>query len=509
MDPFLRALQAIPNDEKTAYLTALDRCPKLLQLESCPSWFLQHDRDDAPKAARRFVDYWEKRKTVFGHHKAFLPMTLLNGALSESCNSLIHDGWIASLPPDESKKRVCFLDMSVEAIRYQHSLEDRLCCLFYALQVISQEITAQVQGFVLIILYDDFCHSPKGAIESFEEILRAMPVNVAEVHLIATSKMRESTDFFEEFIPRALKCLLCSTETDQTTILNTRQHIYLTESQEAILTILGRKGLRQQSLPYKIGGGWSSDHHWAWMKIRLSKEAETYTGLSLKESQATFPDFESTTGRSLVSAERRRRREAKHSRQKRDRKRCREKALMIHIRYLEQKRRTATLMNKNLTKGLKEAKKLVKQIGNSDKHSNVYTISAPSSFLGVPSGLTHQPQVISKAMAVSASGPVSVVVIPPGAFPPSLLPFSHGDHCQRAPMPSRIVLCPPREQSTPPTFGAFPGSHTLSRSAPFVTQPQITYFPAAPPTNPQLHHQDPKSQFYFYRSPYPPDPRYL
>lgn len=459
LELFLNALRAIPNDEKGAYLTALDRCPRILHGESCVSRFLSHARgNDIPNsAARLFVDYWEKRKAIFGCSRAFLPMTLCNGALSESCKALINAGWVAPLPKDANGKRVCFLDMTVEATRYQHSHEDRTCCLFYALQVVSEDISAQTQGVTFIILYDDTCYAPKNAIEGFEEILRVMPVKVSELHIIPSGKMKEQGEFFEEFVPRALKTLLSVNEADHGVILDTRQHIHVNSTPQQVLTKLIQCGLRLENLPVKIGGGWTCEHHNAWLKIRLATEEQMIKNSSHSLEQIFFPGSTQTTGESLSSSVRKKRREAKHSRQKRDRKRCRVKSLNLHIKHLQDTHERARATEKNLESALAKASKLAneleanpqlkKTLSFATQQLSPGTMSAAHSLaanldLRRVSGISypnlpplggHLPSPLppppAPSVSVSANGPVSVVVVPapehqlPGGLN---LPMGHG-----------------------------------------------------------------------------------
>ena len=441
LELFLDALRAIPNDEKGAYLSALDRCPQVLHRESCISRFLRYARgNDIPTtAARQFVDYWEKRKNIFGCSRAFTPMTLCNGALSESCKALISAGWIAPLPQDSNGKRVCFLDMTVEASRYQLSQEDRLCCLFYALQVISEDASAQTNGITLIVLYDDFCYTPKTAIEGLEETLRVMPVQVTELHIIPSGRLKEQSDFFEEFVPRALKTLLSPNESDHGAILDSRQHIYMNESPHQVLNKLLECGLHPDNLPAKIGGGWTTEHHNAWIKLRLVKEEEMTKDSSQSLEKIFFPGRTKTTGKTLTSSVRKKRREAKHSRQKRDRKRCRVKALNLHIQHLEDKRRQARATTETLERALAEATKLVSEVESNFQGKSIRTLATQQ----IPGGLrTIHPALslprahglpfdnrssgsqhfdLHPSVAVSANGPVSVVVVPAGDIPPYAL----------------------------------------------------------------------------------------
>ena len=58
---FFDALCRISNEEKTAYLRAIAECPLLVQTESPIERFLRREDFNIDDAARRFVEYWEKR----------------------------------------------------------------------------------------------------------------------------------------------------------------------------------------------------------------------------------------------------------------------------------------------------------------------------------------------------------------------------------------------------------------------------------------------------------------
>lgn len=431
---FLDALRAIPNDEKAAYLTALDRCPHIMQSESCIPRFLRYangnDVAAAAAAARLFVDYWEKRKHVFGCPRAFQPMTLCHGALSESCREIISVGWIAPLPQDTKGKRVCFLDLTAHAICHLESSDDRKCCLFYALQVISEDVSAQTEGITLVILYDDCSPSPEKDIEGFEDILRVMPVQVTELHIIPSGRRQKQSCFFKEFVPRALKTLLSTTETDHATVLDTRQHIYLNNSPQQVLAEMIECGMRRENLPAKIGGGWTFEHHKVWMKIRLAEEDAMIKNARCSLEKIVFPDSSKTTGVTLTSGHRKKRREAKHSRQKRDRKRCRVKTLNLHIDHLQTSRKNAYETTKKLEKLLAQATKMARELGESptlasplshplspQENANmqfqtpIYVRKVPP-FLYPTLSSPSQAPLPPPSVALSTSGPISVVVVP-------------------------------------------------------------------------------------------------
>ena len=58
---FFEALCRISNEEKTAYLRAIAECPFLVQTESPIERFLRREDFNIDNAARRFVEYWDKR----------------------------------------------------------------------------------------------------------------------------------------------------------------------------------------------------------------------------------------------------------------------------------------------------------------------------------------------------------------------------------------------------------------------------------------------------------------
>lgn len=58
-------------------------------------------------AAERLVKYWDLRKVVFGE-KAYLPMTLKGGCLSETDVENLKLGFFCLLPPDKYGRTVLY-----------------------------------------------------------------------------------------------------------------------------------------------------------------------------------------------------------------------------------------------------------------------------------------------------------------------------------------------------------------------------------------------------------------
>eukprot|EP00977_Amphora_coffeiformis_P028570 scaffold36103_cov176-Amphora_coffeaeformis.AAC.1 len=456
---FMDALKSIPNEEKASYLRAQSLSPELLERESSVSRFLRYERGDPHAAATRFVGYWKKRASVFGYNRAYLPMGLSDGSLSESCKALIRAGLVAVLPPDMDGKSVFFLDMTIQEIRHPDCHEDRLHCMFYALQVVSEEISSQTQGITLIILYDDHCYAPNMTIEGLENILCSMPIRVADLHLIPVLKILDQASFFQEFVPRVLMTVLSPNQTGHLNVLQ-----YIDESHGQVMSKLERRGLRWQNLPSKIGGGWTGEHHNAWMRSRLAKEKE----IREKDVQGvSFPGSDDTTGAPLSLADRKRRQETEHCKQKRDRKSCRMKAVCLHIEHLEKKKNDARLVQQRLEDGLAEARKIVKKIESHDATGMKFFLGphnfpqpqAPSSGYGLATPFLHPhplaPHFLPPyqwAGSFPASAPIKITIILPG----NPLPIPHS-------------MQPPIPTQTPQS--AEKGAATQNRAIRTQTQP--------------------------------------
>jgi hypothetical protein len=140
------ALEAIPQEEKLAYLEALEHVPQLVERESKPIIFLRVEKYDAWAAARRLVAYWDLRKKCFGPDRAFLPMTQ-SAAMAEDME-VLRKG-IVSISPDDKHGRPVFYWDRIRATGPHRDAVRR--CLFYVLQVLMEQENAQKRGCVYVI----------------------------------------------------------------------------------------------------------------------------------------------------------------------------------------------------------------------------------------------------------------------------------------------------------------------------------------------------------------------
>ena len=112
-ESFVNAIKMIPIHEKTGYLTALQRCPDLIQKESDPYLFINFEKNNLVAAATRLVKYWEWRTVLFDEF-AYFPLLEINIHL---CNtefkSLLDNNAIFLLPEtDEEKNLLAYFDVS-------------------------------------------------------------------------------------------------------------------------------------------------------------------------------------------------------------------------------------------------------------------------------------------------------------------------------------------------------------------------------------------------------------
>jgi hypothetical protein len=275
--------------------------------------------------------------------------------------------------------------MTIPEVRFEKTLEDRLACIFYAMQLLSEKESVRRQGFILIIQYDQFCCAPSIVLDSFDDLIQAMPVRIADLHIITGNPANvDESHFFEQIVPKAFKLLLSFKDITNPMLLDNHQHVHMESSPCLVLQKLIACGLRREYLPFNVGGGWTLAKHGAWFRFLLQKEADLMGSKVFKGSSFCFPDASCTTGVSLSSAKKKRATEAWLSRQKRDRQRCREKSTKIRIEYLKTKNQCARQLSLRLEKYLQDAKKIISRLETSSDRplpKPSTTVTTPVSFL--------------------------------------------------------------------------------------------------------------------------------
>eukprot|EP00549_Striatella_unipunctata_P023249 CAMPEP_0118679772 /NCGR_PEP_ID=MMETSP0800-20121206/3971_1 /TAXON_ID=210618 ORGANISM="Striatella unipunctata, Strain CCMP2910" /NCGR_SAMPLE_ID=MMETSP0800 /ASSEMBLY_ACC=CAM_ASM_000638 /LENGTH=324 /DNA_ID=CAMNT_0006575799 /DNA_START=641 /DNA_END=1612 /DNA_ORIENTATION=- len=98
-------LEKIPSDQKEAILGAMEQCPEQVTNKDKEKFLRRVDLN--PKlAAQRMVDYWERRRYLFGQERCYRPLTL-NGAL-EGDRETMECGVCFVLPENDLSGRSIF-----------------------------------------------------------------------------------------------------------------------------------------------------------------------------------------------------------------------------------------------------------------------------------------------------------------------------------------------------------------------------------------------------------------
>ena len=338
-------------------MSALERSPHLLHRESCMERFLQRDDNVVEEAVQRFVGYWNLRFRVY-EDQSFEP--LIQSTLSQSCRAILRAGWVASLPPDSWDRPVCFIQ-AIDEYDGHVPQKELLQCIFYVLQRISEDASAQTTG-IAIILGHPGCpgRSPLKTIKALEDILQVMPIKVACVHIVCKKNQPENLPpFYEDYLPVVLKILIDSgTEGDQDEIAEKRLHTHFGLPTAKLLQALKQAGFRQETLPQEIGGSWTEKHQETIIEKLAALE---YCRATLTQTLPafSFPGALETIDSTGNVADRRKKRDAWHSRTKRTRKNCRTRALELYISHLTEQQHDLSETNLRLERALEDAKGIV------------------------------------------------------------------------------------------------------------------------------------------------------
>jgi hypothetical protein len=143
-----QVILAMPAEEKQDYMEARERALRLVETESDPMKFLRCCDADPEAAAKKLVDYWKVRRSLFGEERAFLPMTL-SGAMAADRESL-EKALVQVLPDDEYGRPVLFWDR-IRSVKTVVTRDQVVRAHFYMLHIIAQRESVQKKGYVCIV----------------------------------------------------------------------------------------------------------------------------------------------------------------------------------------------------------------------------------------------------------------------------------------------------------------------------------------------------------------------
>ena len=235
MDQYLAVIE-----NKPAYNNALLHVPYLVEQESPSIRFLRCERFCPEKAARRLIQYWEMRTTLFGN-KAFLPMRL-DGALQDDLETMknIPEAYFATGKDDHGRIVLFSNKNHIDFSRHDRMSVNR--CVWYHIHIHLEDIEVQKRGVVSVGLFR--INSPnqfdRMQVKMFIVSIRdSLPIKWICLHIC------HAPTFFNFVFPM-LKFLM-----GKEIRLRTKTHY---GSEEKILLELERHGIQRRCIMKSMGG---------------------------------------------------------------------------------------------------------------------------------------------------------------------------------------------------------------------------------------------------------------
>ena len=378
----MSAVDMLPPEKKASFLKARQRCPALVELETTPALFLQHDNYNYWKAAERLAGHWAEREKIFGE-RAFLPMTQTgHGALTKEDVVTLHTGSHARLAPTRTGQPVVFTDR--RRILSSSHRQSRARCFWYVCHKMTQEPHAATQGILFLVLLVtprptdvDFTYMQKGV-----DIMNLMPANFHLYLLNCVSKTGKWTvtqKLIQSVVSFCLKefgGLNVFTETDQDKL------------KEKVVGL----GCVPEGLPSSVGGSWKYEEFTKWCRGKVNEEIFFEDSHLPKETAAAVAAAAAATGTSM-SAEHKKARTKNlnviHSRQKRERRKAEQAKMEQDCRRLQSQRWELQQENARLEGLLMQARKLAEQLESNSRF--MVPMNFPGAFQQVPM-ITGMPQ---------------------------------------------------------------------------------------------------------------------
>jgi hypothetical protein len=266
LSDFYESVDMIPFEQKTAYLEAMEQCPRLVQEESNPKWFLTCEKNNPWAAARRFINYWHQRKALFGQERAFLPMNATGrGALREDEIGSILYGALSFLPNNNQDRPLIWYDRA-KPISKAGRLS-RLRWWFYAMSVVHELESAQRNGVMLLIIFNsDFFKQTMVASmapDLWEMIRTSFPIRKLHIHIVCEPSQDLTLSMIESGLPFLVE--RCGRDAV----------VHKAETKDELLQRLETHlGMQRSGIPVEFGGTWSEKDHDVWREARLRREWE-------------------------------------------------------------------------------------------------------------------------------------------------------------------------------------------------------------------------------------------
>jgi hypothetical protein len=309
------AIDLMPEEDTQAYCEALATVPDIVEHESRPSWYLQHEKYNSWAAANRLALYWTKRKRIFGD-RAFLPMNLTGeGALSKEGVGYFSTGALVFLPSDKNGRSVlCYDPSRGQGVKIGTLLE----LMFYVALICAENRKSPIEGVVLLVITSKA--SKKVELGKVLDVVSVFPFTWQAIHVISMKPEKAFLSSFAFWDPVVLG-------SDR---FRDRVIVHEVNSNEAIVPKLAAHGISEAYIPESCGGTWSYLQHARWQEQRIRLEWD----LPVHGSEMCSLFASNAKPRCELNenerTERRRRFNVVHSRRKRERDKVEREVLRKH-----------------------------------------------------------------------------------------------------------------------------------------------------------------------------------
>ena len=251
------AFSRIPPEERHAYDHALKLAPDLVKTEPPTVSFLRKAEFDYDSAARSIVQFWHKRRELYGEQDFTKPIhTLGNYSIAA-----LKTSFFMVLPPNAKGRSIVLLEQQKLSPECHISLREQLKCVFYVLVTLVKDASIKHKlggeiDFLVRFNLDNMSsttENPEFVRLALSLAHESIPVRVVGVHLVfcPTSNSRQAFD--STAIATVLKNL-----GDYKHILG---GVYVCRSEEEIAEKLSALHLVRESLPLSMGGVWDASSY--------------------------------------------------------------------------------------------------------------------------------------------------------------------------------------------------------------------------------------------------------
>lgn len=286
------AIQLLPQNEKEAYLEALNQAPYLIQKESNPLKFLRHENFNLWATSQRLVSYWKMRKEIFGPEAFLKPMHQTgSGALSAIDIEILDTGYIRLLPKSAFMGQcVVWWDREILTPDQLQHRTARLRVFFYIMQLVIEDCGNSDENEEVSTLSDsnkkedNECRSGLTIVANLSATLainsdygfssivtgmmqEAFPLHIDSIHLVTIPGNLAST-ILTTLIGVVLR--MVGAYFSRVTYVHVGSNIR--ELQQKLRTA----GFDKKFLPQKIGGLWKDEKLEQFKRRRCKIEAEMF-----------------------------------------------------------------------------------------------------------------------------------------------------------------------------------------------------------------------------------------